>query len=608
MHLAGTIQAVDRYKHGPRIGYHRATSHIPWNHRDFDCYDSDRALRLPLESGQRYGPSKRVGVLCFQVKWRHADSPGIKAISTDTTNTESSKSEQPPDARTVLADRREKALLGGGQERIDAQRKRGKLTARERLELLFDPGTFNEIDTFVTHRASDLGLDKQRFDSDSVVTGYGEVEGRTVCAYAQDFTVLGGSLSEVAGLKISKIMDHAARIGAPIVGVNDSGGARIQEGVTSLAGYGEIFTRNVLSSGVIPQITVIAGPTAGGAVYSPAITDFIFMIDGIGQMYITGPGVVKAVTGEDVSLEELGGAQTHAAISGVAHFVAPDEQNCFLSVRKLLSFLPSNNVESTPPSETSDDPGRRDESLATVVPDNPNQPYSMLDVIRPIVDDGEFFEVQAMYAPNILIGFARMNGESIGIVAQQPAANAGVLDINASEKAARFIRFCDAFNIPIVTLVDTPGFMPGTAQEHGGIIRRGAKLLYAYVEATVPKVTVVTRKAYGGAYIVMSSKHLRGDINYAWPSAEIAVMGAEGAVAVIGRRDISGADDPEAKRKELIADYEERFSNPYVAANRGYLDDVIDPIDTRPKIIAALKMLRNKTDSMPAKKHGNIPL
>ncbi len=474
--------------------------------------------------------------------------------------------------------------------------------------MLFDPGTFTEIDSFASHRASDLGLDKQRFDGDSVVTGYGEVEGRTVCAYAQDFTVLGGSLSEVAGMKISKIMDHAMRIGAPIVGVNDSGGARIQEGVTSLAGYGEIFTRNVLSSGVVPQISVIAGPTAGGAVYSPAITDFIFMVDGIGQMYITGPGVVKAVTGEDVSLEDLGGAQTHASISGVAHFVSPDEQNCFQSVRKLLSFLPSNNVENAPSVEVNDDPKRRDESLATVVPENPNQPYDMLDVIGPIVDNGEFFQIQEQYALNILVGFSRINGESVGIVAQQPAQSAGVLDINASEKAARFIRFCDSFNIPILTLVDTPGFMPGTAQEHGGIIRRGAKLLYAYVEATVPKVTVVTRKAYGGAYIVMSSKHLRGDINYAWPSAEIAVMGADGAVAVIGRRDISAADDPDAKRKELVADYEERFSNPYIAANRGYLDDVIDPADTRPKIIAALKMLRNKTDTMPAKKHGNIPL
>lgn len=540
--------------------------------------------------------------------------PEIRAISTDTTDASSPDSPDSPDSentrdrRAELEARRKKAHLGGGQRRIDAQRERGKLTARERLELLFDPGTFNEIDTFVTHRASDLGLDRQRFDSDSVVTGYGEVDGRTVCAYSQDFTVLGGSLSEVAGQKISKIMDHAMRIGAPIVGVNDSGGARIQEGVTSLAGYGEIFTRNVLASGVIPQITVIAGPTAGGAVYSPAITDFIFMIEGIGQMYITGPQVVKAVTGEDVTVEELGGARTHTEISGVAHFVSATEQECFQSVRKLLSYLPSNNVESPPASESSDDPGRRDESLTTVVPDNPNQPYSMLDVIGPIVDGAEFFQVQARYATNILVGFARMNGETIGIVAQEPAQSAGVLDINASEKAARFIRFCDAFNIPIVTLVDTPGFMPGTAQEHGGIIRRGAKLLYAYVEATVPKVTVVTRKAYGGAYIVMSSKHLRGDINYAWPSAEIAVMGAEGAVAVIGRREIADAEDPEAKRKELVADYEERFSNPYVAASRGYLDDVIDPADTRPKIIAALKMLRNKTDTMPAKKHGNIPL
>jgi propionyl-CoA carboxylase beta chain len=544
----------------------------------------------------------------------HIKQPETTAISTDTTNTDSPESPEPPksedarNARVELEAKRKQAQLGGGQRRVDAQRERGKLTARDRLELLFDLGTFNEIDTFVTHRASDLGLDSQRFDGDSVVTGYGEVEGRTVCAYAQDFTVLGGSLSEVAGLKIAKIMDHAVRIGAPIVGINDSGGARIQEGVTSLAGYGEIFTRNVMASGVVPQISVIAGPTAGGAVYSPAITDFIFMVDGIGQMYITGPDVVKAVTGEDVSVEELGGAQTHANLSGVAHFISPDEHECFQSVRKLLSYLPSNNAEDAPRVKSPDDPTRKEESLATVVPDNPNQPYSMLDVIGPIVDGGEFYQVQAQYAQNILVGFARMNGETTGIVAQEPAQAAGVLDINASEKAARFIRFCDSFSIPIVTLVDTPGFMPGTAQEHAGIIRRGAKLLYAYVEATVPKVTVVTRKAYGGAYIVMSSKHLRGDINYAWPSAEIAVMGAEGAVAVIGRREISGADDPEARRKEMVADYEERFSNPYVAANRGYLDDVIDPSETRPKIIAALKMLRNKTDTMPAKKHGNIPL
>ncbi len=427
-------------------------------------------------------------------------------------------------------------------------------------------------------------------------------------AYAQDFTVLGGSLSEVAGLKICKVMDHAVRTGAPVVGINDSGGARIQEGVTSLAAYGEIFTRNVLASGVVPQITVIAGPAAGGAVYSPALTDFIFMVEGVGQMYITGPQVVKAVTGEDVSLEDLGGALTHTARSGVAHFAAPDEAECFRQVRRLLGYLPSNNTDDPPAAAPSDDPARTAPRLAAIVPDDPNQPYDMLDVIGLIVDDGEFMPVQEAFARSVIVGFARMDGATAGIVAQQPAYAAGVLDIDASDKAARFVRFCDAFNIPLVTLVDVPGFMPGTAQEYGGIIRHGAKLLYAYVEATVPKVTVITRKAYGGAYIVMSSKHLRGDINFAWPTAEIAVMGPEGAASIIHRREIAAAEDPEARLAELAEDYRSRFANPYIAANRGYIDDVIDPVETRPRVIDALRMLRNKTDTMPPRKHGNIPL
>ncbi|MFW6195353.1 MAG: acyl-CoA carboxylase subunit beta [Chloroflexota bacterium] len=499
-------------------------------------------------------------------------------------------------------------MLGGGAERQEAQRQRGKHTARERLHLLFDTGTFTELDTFATHRATDLGLDKQRCEGDSVVTGYGEIDGRLVFAYAQDFTVLGGSLSEVAGQKICKIMDHALRTGSPIVGINDSGGARIQEGVTSLAGYGEIFSRNVLASGVIPQITVVAGPAAGGAVYSPALTDFIFMVDGTGQMYITGPGVVKAVTGEDVSLEDLGGANTHATKSGVAHFVAPDEATCFQQVRELLAYLPSNHTEFPTVQHSEDDPDRVDDTLASVVPDSPNQPYEMLDVVDAIVDSGEFLEVQERFARNIITGFARMDGHTVGIVAQQPNYMAGVLDIDASDKAARFVRFCDAFNIPIVTLVDVPGFMPGTSQEYGGIIRHGAKLLYAFVEATVPKVTVITRKAYGGAYIVMSSKHLRGDVHLAWPTAEIAVMGPEGAVNVIYRREIEGSDNPEERRQELIDEYRQHFANPYIAANRGYVDDVIDPVETRPKVISALRMLRDKTDTMPPKKHGNIPL
>ncbi len=524
---------------------------------------------------------------------------------TETPKSDESKSQSPLES---LEERRAAAQLGGGQRRIDAQHERGKLTARERLQRLFDDGSFTELDTFVTHRSTDLGLDKQRFEGDAVVTGYGLVEGRTVFAYAQDFTVLGGSLSQVAAQKISKVMDHAVRTGAPVVGINDSGGARIQEGVDSLSGYGEIFRRNTLASGVIPQITIIAGPSAGGAVYSPAMTDFIYMVEGIGQMYITGPDVVKSVTGEEVSHEELGGAAAHATRSGVAHFTAPDEDDCFRQVRRLLSFLPSNNADSPPVTDTNDVPDRREPELGSIIPESPNQPYDVMDVIVNVVDDGDFLPVHNDFAGNIVVGFAHLDGRSVGIVANQPAVMAGMLDIDASDKAARFVRFCDAFNIPIVTFVDVPGFMPGTHQEYGGIIRHGAKLLYAYSEATVPKMAVILRKAYGGAYIVMSSKELRSDLNLAWPTAEIAVMGPEGAVNVIGRREIADADDKDAKRAELVADYKDRFANPYVAANRGYVDDVIDPRETRPTLVKALRMLENKVDSTPPKKHGNIPL
>lgn len=530
---------------------------------------------------------------------------GEEEISSETDTSTQQEAASPLEA---LEARRSTAKLGGGQRRVDGQHERGKLTARERLQRLFDDGSFTELDTFVTHRSTDLGLDKQRFEGDAVVTGYGLVEGRTVFAYAQDFTVLGGSLSQVAAQKICKVMDHAVRTGAPIVGINDSGGARIQEGVDSLAGYGEIFRRNTLSSGVVPQITIVAGPAAGGAVYSPAMTDFIYMVEGIGQMYITGPDVVKSVTGEEVSHEDLGGAAAHASRSGVAHFTAPDEDDCFKQVRRLLSFLPSNNADSAPERATDDDANRRDPELGSVIPESANQPYDVMDVILNVVDDGDFLPVHNDFAGNIVVGFAHLDGRSVGIVANQPAVMAGMLDIDASDKAARFVRFCDAFNIPLVTFVDVPGFMPGTYQEYGGIIRHGAKLLYAYSEATVPKMAVILRKAYGGAYIVMSSKELRSDMNLAWPTAEIAVMGPEGAVNVISRREIADAEDKEAKRQELVADYRDRFANPYVAANRGYIDDVIDPIDTRPKLISALRMLETKVDSTPPKKHGNIPL
>lgn len=498
--------------------------------------------------------------------------------------------------------------LGGGPKRIETQHKKGKLTARERIDLLLDPGTFNELDMFVTHRASDFGLDEQKIPGDGVVTGYGQVEGRLVYVFSQDFTVFGGSLSEAHAEKICKVMDLAMKNGAPIIGLNDSGGARIQEGVVSLGAYADIFLKNTLASGVVPQISAIMGPCAGGAVYSPAITDFIFMVEETSYMFVTGPNVVKSVTHEDVTFEQLGGAQIHNSTSGVAHFACPSEPECIRQIRQLLSYLPANNMEDPPRIESSDSPTRVDEVLDSIIPDNSNKPYDMKTIIKHIVDEEHFFEVQEHFAQNIIIGFARLNGRSVGIVAQQPRSLAGVLDINASDKAARFVRFCDCFNIPIITFVDVPGFLPGVSQEHGGIIRHGAKLLYAYCEATVPKLTVITRKAYGGAYDVMSSKHIRGDINYAWPTAEIAVMGAEGAVNILFKDEIEHASNPEQRRKELIAEYTEKFNNPYIAASRGYIDEVIEPRNTRVKLINALEMLKNKRDSNPPKKHGNIPL
>jgi propionyl-CoA carboxylase beta chain len=503
---------------------------------------------------------------------------------------------------------RTEAQLGGGEKRIEQQHKRGKLTARERLELLLDKDSFEELDKYVVHRTSDFGLDEQKYLGDGVVTGYGKIDGRLVYVFAQDFTVFGGSLGEVFAQKICKVMDLAMQNGAPVIGLNDSGGARIQEGVLSLGGYGEIFKRNVLASGVVPQISAIMGPCAGGAVYSPALTDFIFMVRDTSYMFITGPNVIKAVTQEDVTQEQLGGALTHATRSGVSHFTGDDEPDTLEQIRRLMGFLPANNLEDPPYYEPSDDPERTSPELLTLVPDDPNKPYNMKEVIQQIVDDGDFFEVQEHFAMNIVVGFARMNGRVIGVVAQQPVALAGVLDIDASTKGARFVRFCDCFNIPLVTLIDVPGFLPGTEQEYGGIIRHGAKLLYAYIEATVPKVSVITRKAYGGAYVVMSSKHSRGDINLAWPSAEIAVMGADGAVNIVFAGEISRADNPEETRKRLIEEYTASFANPYKAAERGYIDDVIDPRETRPKIIRALEMLQNKRDTNPPKKHGNIPL
>lgn len=507
-----------------------------------------------------------------------------------------------------LRELRAQSRLGGGQDRIDAQHTKGRLTARERIDLLLDKGSFREVDPFVTHRTTDFGLDEKKVLGDSVVTGWGTVEKRLVYVFSQDFTVFGGSLGEVHAEKIVKIMDMALKNGAPIIGLNDSGGARIQEGVVSLGGYADIFLRNTLASGVIPQISVIMGPCAGGAVYSPALTDFIFMVRGSSYMFITGPEVVKTVTHEEVTFEELGGADVHAETSGVCHVASDSEADTLYLIRKLLSYLPQNNMEDPPDMETGDDPLRMEEELDMLVPDDPSKPYDIKDAIRLIVDNGDFYEIHEAYAQNIVVGFARLGGHSVGIVANQPAVLAGVLDINSSEKAGRFVRFCDAFNIPIITFVDVPGFLPGTDQEHGGIIRSGAKLLYAFCECTVPKLTVVTRKAYGGAYDVMSSKHIRADVNLAWPSAEIAVMGPDGAVNIIFRRELSESKNPDKRRTELVEEYREKFANPYIAAGRGYIDDVIEPRETRPRLINALEMLTNKRDMNPAKKHGNIPL
>ncbi|PYR74587.1 MAG: methylmalonyl-CoA carboxyltransferase [Acidobacteria bacterium] len=507
-----------------------------------------------------------------------------------------------------LEDLERRAELGGGDERLRRQHEAGKLTARERIDLLFDPGSFQEIDNLVTHRCRDFGMDEQLVPGDGVVAGAGRIDGRPVYAFAQDFTVFGGSLSETNAAKIVKIMDLAMKMGAPIVGLNDSGGARIQEGVLSLGGYADIFLRNTLASGVIPQISAIMGPCAGGAVYSPAITDFNVMVEGTSYMFVTGPDVIKTVTHEEVTKEELGGAMTHNATSGVAHFAVADDRECLRLIRDLLGYLPANNVDDPPRREPSDPIDREDDGLDRLVPPSPNQPYDMLDLVHAVADEGEFLEVHRHYAKNIIIGFARLGGRSVGVVANQPAYLAGTLDIDASVKGARFVRFCDAFNIPLVTFEDVPGFLPGTRQEYGGIIRHGAKLLFAFAEATVPKVTVITRKAYGGAYCVMSSKHIRTDVNFAWPSAEIAVMGPEGAVNILYKRELEKAADPDAARAARVAEFREKFANPYAAAARGFVDAVIRPRQTRPRLIAALAALETKRDRNPPKKHGNIPL
>lgn len=506
-----------------------------------------------------------------------------------------------------LRRRKEEALKGGGESRIQRQHAQGKLTARERLDLLLDPGSFEEFDMFVTHRIHDFGLEEKKIYGDGVVTGFGTIHGRKVAVFSQDFTVFGGTLSLAHAEKIVKLQEMAIKLGIPLIGLNDSGGARIQEGVGSLAGYAEIFWRNVQASGVIPQISAIMGPCAGGAVYSPALTDFIFMVRHTSYMFITGPEVVKQVTHEDVTFEELGGADIHASQSGVAHFVYDSEPDTLEGIRTLLTYLPPNNLEDPPAVEPTDPIDRRVE-IEGVFPDDPNAPYDMRQIIHNVVDQGSFFEVHADFAPNILVGFARLGGQAVGIVAQQPLHLAGALDIDAPIKAARFVRFCDAFNIPLITFEDVPGFLPGTAQEHGGIIRHGAKLLYAYAEATVPKITLITRKSYGGAYCVLSSKQVRGDVNFAWPTAEIAVMGPEGAIPILYRRELREADDPEALRARLVAQYRERFANPYYAASLGYIDEVIEPQDTRKKLIWALKLLATKRDRLPPKKHGNIPL
>ena len=507
-----------------------------------------------------------------------------------------------------LHEMREQARLAGGQERIDRQHERGKMTARERVQALLDPDSFRELDMFVTHRSTGFGVEERKVLGDSVVTGWGTIEGRQVYIFSQDFTVFGGSLSEVHAEKVCKVMDLAMKNGAPVIGLNDSGGARIQEGVVSLAGYAHIFLRNVLASGVVPQISAVMGPCAGGAVYSPAMTDFILMTKETSHMFITGPEVIKEVTREEVTFEELGGAMAHASKSGVAHFAAQDETHCLELIRALIGYIPQNNLEDPPFLPTDDPTDRMDEALKTIVPESPMRPYDVKDVVRSVVDDGRFLEVHEHWSGNIVVGFGRFGGHSVGIVANQPAVLAGVLDIDASRKGARFVRFCDAFNIPVITFVDVPGFLPGVDQEHEGIILNGAKLLWAYCEATVPKITIITRKAYGGAYDVMSSKHIRGDISYAWPTSEIAVMGPEGAVSIIFRKEIAAAEDPEAERERLVDDYREQFANPYVAAGRGYVDDVIEPQQTRPRIIEALQMLESKRDTNPPKKHGNIPL
>lgn len=507
-----------------------------------------------------------------------------------------------------LEELRQQSEKGGGEERVAAQHARGKLSARERIDLLVDEGSFVELDRFVTHRSQDFGLASQKFLGDGVVTGYGTIHGRPVYLFSQDFTVFGGSLSETHAEKIVKIQDLSLKSGIPLIGLNDSGGARIQEGVVSLGGYADIFLRNTMASGVVPQISVILGPCAGGAVYSPAITDFVYMVRGTSYMFVTGPNVVKTVTHEDVDMERLGGADIHATVSGVAHFAHDSEPESLAAVRALMSFLPQNNRELPPPGPGTDPSDRRDEALLDIVPDNPNRPYDIREVVRRIVDDGELVEVHEGFAPNIVVGFAHLGGHAVGIVANQPAVLAGVLDIDSSDKGARFVRFCDAFNIPLVVFEDVPGFLPGVAQEHGGIIRHGAKLLYAFAEATVPKLTVILRKAYGGAYDVMNSKHIRGDLNLAWPTAEIAVMGPKGAVEVLFRKEIAQADDPEAATEARIQEYRETLAHPYIAAARGFVDDVIDPRETRPRLISALDLFRTKRDSNPPRKHGNIPL
>jgi propionyl-CoA carboxylase beta chain len=507
-----------------------------------------------------------------------------------------------------LSELRAQAELGGGEARIKVQHEKGKLTARERLDLLLDEGSFREFDRFVTHTETEFGLADQKVLGDGVVTGQGRIHGRPVLVFSQDFTVFGGSLSEAHAGKICKIMDMAMKAGVPVIGINDSGGARIQEGVKSLGGYAELFWRNTQASGVVPQISVVLGPCAGGAVYSPAITDFIYMVNGISYMFVTGPDVVKTVTHEEVDFERLGGAEIHGSTSGVAHFVKENEPACLEHVRELFRYIPSNNMEEPPMGPGDDPPDRMDEELLKIVPDSPNKPYDVHQVISRVVDEGSFYEVHAEYAKNIVVGFAHLGGHSVGVIANQPAVLAGVLHIDSSMKGARFIRFCDAFNIPIVTFEDVPGFLPGVAQEHGGIIKHGAKLLYAYCEATVPKLTVILRKAYGGAYDVMNSKHIRGDFNLAWPTAEIAVMGPKGAVEILYRRRIAESEDPKAVTDKLIGQYEEQFANPYIAASRGYLDDVIDPRETRPRLIESLRMVRNKREPGPPRKHGNIPL